>query len=302
MTREDNHIDFKEEEEEHTVNIDLNVSSDEFLKEDNGKTLKSPKKRVSPEEELEEEIPMSFPQRLMEILSDEEHADVISWLPHGKGFIMYKKKKFAAHVLPKYFKQSKFTSFTRKLNRWGFVRVTRGPETGAYYHQFFQRGNLRLCMQMSCQSSTANVMQIPSVGNPLVGSSAGFGNTGMLSPPNSNSTDLAQQNQNMIRQQLHQLQLQQLELQQLQFQQQQQQQAAEFIRQALAKQNGEITSEQNSTNSMFLQSLKETDSAMMGQQLLLPTMHTNNMPHNGHLTSMGELLRIPNNNGRAWAA
>jgi len=34
-----------------------------------------------------------------------------------------------------------------------FTRVTRGPETGAYYHPLFQRGDLRLCMQMSCISS-----------------------------------------------------------------------------------------------------------------------------------------------------
>lgn len=88
----------------------------------------------------------------MEILSNEVHSDVITWLPHGKGFIVFKKKKFAAEVLPKYFKQSKFTSFTRKLNRWGFTRITRGPETGSYYHKFFLRDQPRLCLQMSCQN------------------------------------------------------------------------------------------------------------------------------------------------------
>ena len=34
-----------------------------------------------------------------------------------------------------YFKQSKYTSFTRKLKRWGFTRVTTGAEQGAYYHK-----------------------------------------------------------------------------------------------------------------------------------------------------------------------
>ena len=67
----------------------------------------------------------------MDILSNEEDSDTIAWMPHGRSFIIYKKKKFAAHVLPKYFKATKFTSFTRKLNRWGFTRVTRGPEVGA---------------------------------------------------------------------------------------------------------------------------------------------------------------------------
>lgn len=89
----------------------------------------------------------------MEILSNESHADIVSWLSHGKGFMIYQKKRFAAEVLPNYFKQAKFTSFTRKLNRWNFARITRGPETGAYYHEYFQRGNLRLCMQMCCQNA-----------------------------------------------------------------------------------------------------------------------------------------------------
>ena len=54
----------------------------------------------------------------MEILSNEEYIDIIHWLPHGKGFIIADKKLFADVVLPKYFKKAKFTSFTRKLNRW----------------------------------------------------------------------------------------------------------------------------------------------------------------------------------------
>jgi len=118
----------------------------------------------------------------MEILSNETHSEIITWLPHGKAFIVYQKKKFANELLPRYFKQSKFTSFTRKLIRWGFVRVTRGPETGAYYHnvstmcfvsirkqcglillnvsslviQYFQRGDMKLCIQMTCQTDRSS--------------------------------------------------------------------------------------------------------------------------------------------------
>jgi D-serine deaminase-like pyridoxal phosphate-dependent protein len=102
----------------------------------------------------------------MEILDNEDYADIISWLPHGRGFVIFRKKAFELKILPKHFhKQSKFSSFTRKLNRWSYVRVTRGPETGAYYNEFFRRDGHRLCMQMSCQSnakssgvSTSNVV------------------------------------------------------------------------------------------------------------------------------------------------
>ncbi|KAL7465373.1 hypothetical protein ACHAXS_005695 [Conticribra weissflogii] len=102
---------------------------------------------------LDNDVPMTFPQKLMEVLANREISDIITWLPHGKGFIILQKRKFAAEVMPLYFKHSKFTSFTRKLNRWGFTRITRGPETGAYYHKFFQRDNHLLCMQMHCQSN-----------------------------------------------------------------------------------------------------------------------------------------------------
>jgi hypothetical protein len=89
----------------------------------------------------------------MEILDDKNNDHIITWLPHGKAFIIYQKKKFGTEILTKYFKESKYTSFTRKLNRWGFVRVTKGPEIGAYYHKCFQQKNYLLCMQMSCQST-----------------------------------------------------------------------------------------------------------------------------------------------------
>lgn len=57
--------------------------------------------------------------KLMEMLSNESNASIITWLPHGKGWIIRDKKRLAAELLPKHFsRQSKFASFTRKLNRW----------------------------------------------------------------------------------------------------------------------------------------------------------------------------------------
>ncbi len=61
-----------------------------------------------------------FPQRLMEILSDEEKTgDSIGWLPHGRAFVVKDRKLFGDEVLPRYFsRRAKFSSFVRKLNRW----------------------------------------------------------------------------------------------------------------------------------------------------------------------------------------
>eukprot|EP00543_Licmophora_paradoxa_P011096 CAMPEP_0202478412 /NCGR_PEP_ID=MMETSP1360-20130828/94447_1 /ASSEMBLY_ACC=CAM_ASM_000848 /TAXON_ID=515479 /ORGANISM="Licmophora paradoxa, Strain CCMP2313" /LENGTH=429 /DNA_ID=CAMNT_0049105691 /DNA_START=1 /DNA_END=1289 /DNA_ORIENTATION=- len=101
-----------------------------------------------------DDVPITFPQRLIGMLEAETESgeEIITWLPHGKAFIIYQKKRFASEVLARHFKQSKFTSFTRKLNRWGFTRMTTGPETGAYYHRLFQRKNPKLCLQMYCQN------------------------------------------------------------------------------------------------------------------------------------------------------
>ena len=52
----------------------------------------------------------------------------------GKSFIILDKKKFTDEVLPRFFNEAKFTSFTRKLNRWRFKRVTKGIESGSYHH------------------------------------------------------------------------------------------------------------------------------------------------------------------------
>ena len=77
---------------------------------------------------------------LMEILSNEH--DCICWLSNNRGFIIKNKDKFADDVLPKYFKGSKYSSFTRKLKRWGFKRLPGAAGSTVYAHDKFRRDNL----------------------------------------------------------------------------------------------------------------------------------------------------------------
>ncbi|KAL7542391.1 hypothetical protein ACHAXR_011741 [Thalassiosira sp. AJA248-18] len=90
----------------------------------------------------------NFPETLFDIISSERYAHIIAWLPHGRGFIIHDKQRFASMILPMYFDGAKFTSFTRRLKRWSFVRVPRGPELGAYYNKNFVRDDPELAQKM----------------------------------------------------------------------------------------------------------------------------------------------------------
>lgn len=76
----------------------------------------------------------NFPAKLYHILSFSEFSGIISWLSHGRAFRILQPKKIEAIILPQYFKHSKFSSFMRQINGWGFKRITQGPDQSAYYH------------------------------------------------------------------------------------------------------------------------------------------------------------------------
>ena len=66
----------------------------------------------------------TFPHKLMSILNDPTVSDAVSWLPHGKSFVIIRPDVFTERVLPAYLppvdarSSTKYPSFTRKLNRW----------------------------------------------------------------------------------------------------------------------------------------------------------------------------------------
>lgn len=82
-----------------------------------------------------------FPIKLHEMLEAvTAHGieDIVSWQAHGRCFLVHKPKEFV-ELLPYYFKLSKLASFQRQLNLYGFQRLTRGRDRGAYYHELFLR-------------------------------------------------------------------------------------------------------------------------------------------------------------------
>lgn len=91
-----------------------------------------------------------FPIILYDIICSDSNSDIITWLPSGKAFLITDKKKFARDIIPRHFPQMvKFTSFTRKLARWGFQRVPRGPYIGSYYHPSFIKGFRHKCFEIN---------------------------------------------------------------------------------------------------------------------------------------------------------
>lgn len=88
-----------------------------------------------------------FPVKLhgmLDMIEADGLANVVSWQPHGRCFVVHKPKEFVNHVMPHYFKQTKMASFQRQLNLYGFNRLTGGLDKGGYYHEMFLRGKVSL--------------------------------------------------------------------------------------------------------------------------------------------------------------
>jgi len=61
-----------------------------------------------------------FPKKLMDILQSGHFEEIISWHPDGKHWKVHKQKQFEFEVMSRYFDATKWASFVRQLNGWGF--------------------------------------------------------------------------------------------------------------------------------------------------------------------------------------
>jgi hypothetical protein len=69
--------------------------------------------------------------------------------PHGKACRVHLPDVFARAVMPRYFKQTKYKSFLRQLQLYGFHRIREGKDAGAYFHSMFIRNKKSMSLQMS---------------------------------------------------------------------------------------------------------------------------------------------------------
>jgi hypothetical protein len=109
-----------------------------------------------------------FPYRLMDMINwcESEHAskegvsNYSCWSPDGKHFTINNKEKLSVHVLKRFFKDSKFDSFQRKLYRWGFKQVTskrgscgQGGDLSFYADGFERDGPPNSCFKLKVRYS-----------------------------------------------------------------------------------------------------------------------------------------------------
>lgn len=79
---------------------------------------------------------MTFSEKVHDILSyEEEYGPYIRWMPHGRAFKVHIAKIFEEQICPKYFGHSRFSSFLRLLNNYGFKQITTGIDRNCYYHE-----------------------------------------------------------------------------------------------------------------------------------------------------------------------
>lgn len=101
----------------------------------------------------------SLTDTLFQMLSDPDVQHITSWQRHGHAFDIHDKDAFVDKVLPLYFPYSrskvanaKYTTFTRKLNRYGFKLMNRGKLAGGYHHPLFHRDRPESAEGIACES------------------------------------------------------------------------------------------------------------------------------------------------------
>lgn len=105
----------------------------------------------------------SFPVALMKLLDDPTNDDVLTYLPDGESFVIVDPKKFTTDLMPQHFQVARFSTFTRRLKRWGFAQDAPANHPGEttpdreaannapYRHAKFRRGDMEACRKMRCK-------------------------------------------------------------------------------------------------------------------------------------------------------
>lgn len=99
---------------------------------------------------------MTFSEKVHDMLSSGEYANIIAWRPHGRAFsIIIAKSLEQHHILQKYFGNNRYSHFLRQLNNHGFKHISHGVDRNCYYHECFLCGLPHLCKYMPSPTKPA---------------------------------------------------------------------------------------------------------------------------------------------------
>jgi hypothetical protein len=129
---------------------------------------------------------ISFPMKLHRMLQQAEERgfqDVVTWLPGGVAFKIHDPEGMVS-VLRMFFKQTRYKSFLRQIQNYGFHRVTRGPTKGVCTHKLFIRDAPLLCLEMNRAQSAGMDSSVAMIPRTVVhdASSSSTTTTGRASP------------------------------------------------------------------------------------------------------------------------
>lgn len=105
--------------------------------------------------------PPVFPKRLYDMLEDADrggYSHIISWMPDGESFKIHvdgsvdeEDEKAIVEILKRTFNQTRFKSFLRQLQLYGFERIYKGPRRGECRHKLLVRGQRDLLHKKSIE-------------------------------------------------------------------------------------------------------------------------------------------------------
>jgi HSF-type DNA-binding len=126
-------------------------------------------------------ITKTFPIKLHSMLQDIEtegtHSDIISWNSKGNSFVIRKPHEFTKFLLPNYFRTSKFSSFQRQLNAYGFTRFNLyacQQDVHVYRHKIFHRDHAERLKLIRRKSSLDSNLSQPLIEERIIMNSGGF--------------------------------------------------------------------------------------------------------------------------------
>ena len=122
------------------INVNSGATENRIEEGAEGNTRSRAKKDSNDESDTK----ILFPRALHDLLENAEmtgDASIVSWRPSGVAFKVHKRDEFMKKVLPKYFRQTKFKSFVRQLNLWGFTCIDQGPDKGSCTYSVQSRSN-----------------------------------------------------------------------------------------------------------------------------------------------------------------